>query len=221
MFLLPDLNARIARALTTIAHGEALAEGCARRQSALTVDRAWRAFLAEQARQEAHHAAFFTAGAKLFGGAPAVDRVVTRYERYRVRLETGLERGDWYDSLVGMQLVFEALGGAVLEAFERSPSPKVGLFAGLRRRIAREEDVHHAFGVRLLARSKTDAPAIAAIERAQEYRALGRELLDACIPLFADLGADCSDCVASFERRVAQALLDIKRVDGAAALRIA
>lgn len=213
MFVLPGRNERIARALLVIEAGERLAQSCAASQHVLAVamrlDHTTQSFLRDQVRQESVHANFFGAGARLFGGAEIPRQAATALDQYRSRLEDDLKHGTLVPSLIGMQCVFEALGECVLGAFDRSPSPKVRLFAEFRRRIAREEATHHAFGVRAvrLLLHGEEAECAHARSAACSYASLGEAILHSSVPLFADLGADCETCIAQYGTAV-QASID-------------
>lgn len=188
--------------------GERLAHSCAERQLGLAIqsrlDRSTQSFLREQARQESRHASYFGAGVRLFGGAAMPADPAAALGRYAERLDADLTRGALIASLIGMQCVFEALGESVLNAFEDSSSPKVKLFAEFRRRIAREEATHHAFGLRAVRLHLRAAPwqRPEAIDAARSYATLGEAILTSSLPLFADLGADCDACTGQFRAMV-------------------
>lgn len=213
MFVLPGRSQRIARALAMIEAGERLAQSCVARQielaAAAGASASTRSFLAGQLEQEGLHAGFFGAGARLFGGAPVPDEAARALERYRVHLAADLQRGTLTASLIGMQCVFEALGESVLNAFDRSHSPKVKLFAQFRHRIAREEATHHAFGLRTVRmQMATDEHARSRLPTVLDgYAELGQAILRDSLPLFADLGADCEACVAQYREMVQTALV--------------
>ena len=59
MVIHPHEKIPIARLLTFLAHGEQLANECAKAQAALALDSGSRRFLLSQARQEAAHAVVF------------------------------------------------------------------------------------------------------------------------------------------------------------------
>lgn len=212
MFALPGRSERIARALMVIEAGERLAQSCAERQLALArgmgLDAPTRSFLREQVRQESLHASFFGAGVRLFGGAQLPHHAAASLAQYRKRIDHDLAQSALTASLIGMQCVFEALGECVLGAFDRSPSPKVKLFAEFRHRIAREEATHHAFGVRAVrmrlarADSDTEGESTRARAAADSYAALGEAILQSSLPLFADLGADCATCLEQYRLMV-------------------
>lgn len=212
MFVLPGRSQQIARALAVIEAGERLAHSCVARQLELAVetgaDASTRSFLAGQLEQESVHASFFGAGARLFGGAAMPEDAARALEHYSAQLNADLTRGSLTASLIGMQCVFEALGESVLNAFDRSVSPKVKLFAEFRRRITREEATHHAFGLRAVRmRVATDENERACVPTLTEgYAALGHAILRDSLPLFADLGGDCEACVAQYRTMVQASL---------------
>lgn len=208
MYVLPGSNERIARALGVIEAGERLAQACVERQldlaRSLALDDATLAFLRDQARQESVHATFFGAGSRLFGGGAIPQEPASALGQYAHSLHAALDRGALLESLIGMQCVFEALGDCVLNAFERSPSPKVKLFAEFRRRIAREEATHHAFGLRAVRAHLVAEPwrAAEAFELTRSYVQRGDSILAGSLPLFADLGADCDACARQFRAMI-------------------
>ncbi|MBK9115329.1 MAG: hypothetical protein IPM22_06745 [Betaproteobacteria bacterium] len=192
--------------LRHLARGERIAERVAHRQAALAPDAPAARFLASQARQEAMHAAVFdAAAAALRVPADAIDDAP--YAAYEARLAAALDRGDFVASVVGTQVVLEALGDALLARLDRGLAAHGAGFVRLRRRIRAQEAAHHAFGRALLDRlvatgGATDA-AVGAHERA--YRQCALALLTAAEPMLRHFALTPATIAADLDARLAGA----------------
>lgn len=143
-------NRALVRLFATLAHGERLAMSSARRQARMVSERQASRFLMGQSRQEAMHAVLFQRVAEwLAPPSPPVD-IPPGFYRFERRMERALIAGDLPESLVGTQIVLEGLGGHILEQLNRGLDRKDIGFSRQRRVILRQEQAHHAFGLRLL-----------------------------------------------------------------------
>lgn len=190
--------------LRHLAHGERIAERVARRQAALAPDVRAARFLANQARQEAMHAAVFTAAAAALGvPAGAIDDAP--YAAYEAALHGALDGGDLVASVVGTQVVLEALGDALLERLDRGLAAHGAGFVRLRRRIRAQEAAHHAFGRALVgtlvARGVAGDETIAMHERTFRWHALA--LVDAAEPVLRHFALSPAVIAADLDARLA------------------
>ena len=183
--------------------GERIAERVARRQVALAPDARTARFLASQARQESMHAAVFTTAAAALGmPAGAIDDAP--YAVYEAALHGALDAGDLVASVVGTQVVLEALGDALLSRLDRGLAAHGAGFAWLRRRIRAQEAAHHAFGCELVsalvAHGAADRTVVAGHERAYRRRALA--LVDAAAPVLRHFALTPAAIAADLDARL-------------------
>lgn len=144
----------IARLLGFIEHGERLAHECASAQAELTSDAGMKRFLKDQARQEAMHARVFQ-GAITWLAPRHVKETppLPALEEYRALLTDALRRGDWFETLLGEQVILEGLGEAILTRIEEGLAKRRAPFGRLRRMLLHQEEAHHGFGRRVLERA--------------------------------------------------------------------
>lgn len=147
--LTPNQRQQAARLFAALAFGERLAHDCARRQSVLVACDRSRRFLRAQARQEMMHARLFeqAVAALAPGGKVAEPAALRAFGR---RLEQALERDDLSESLVASQVVLEGIGEQILVRLNHGLDRQGVGFARMRRMILRQEQSHHAFGLRML-----------------------------------------------------------------------
>jgi hypothetical protein len=150
MLIHPHEQVPIARLLTFLRHGEAIAHDCARRQARLVTDQS-RRFLSGQARQEAMHAVVFQSAIvwlapRHLGDVPFLPAL----EEYRRLLDEALERRDFYETILAEQVILEGLGEAILMRIEEGLKRRQAPFGRLRRMLLGQEEAHHRFGRRLL-----------------------------------------------------------------------
>lgn len=167
--------------------GEVVAEHIARRQAEHMNGRA-RVFLRGQARQEAFHAHVFSGAIRVLRPKGVASKSDQHMARYRLLLDDALDRGDVAESLVGQQVVLEALGEVLLSAVDRSIERRGLGFRRLRRIILAQERAHHAMGDRLLLAMLSDAPA----ER-DRLRAAAASYLSIVDDMYADNAGLLSD----------------------------
>ena len=167
--------------------GEIVAEHVARRQAKLTDGRA-RVFLRGQARQEAFHAHVFAGAIHVLRPRGVASNGEGHMARYRLLLDEALDRGDLAESLVGQQVVLEALGEVLLTAVDRGIERRGLGFRRLRRIILAQERAHHSMGDRLLLSMLRDAPA----ER-DRLRSAGANYLSIVEDMYADNAQLLSD----------------------------
>lgn len=209
MHLRPDEPQHVARLLGFLQHGEWLARDVAARQARLAAAPALRCFFATQSRQELFHAAVFQGavhwlaprGVKDIPGLPEL-------ERYRTLTEAAIARGDLAESVLALQVLFEALGDVAFEAIDTGIERRGGGFGRLRRVLRAQEQGHHAFGVRLLNQLAASADARRWLQqRAQDYLELVSGMLAGLDGLFVHFDEDPRDYLAGFRRRLPAWLL--------------
>lgn len=195
MLIRPGLKGQIAHALDVLMLGEQLAHECAQRQAPLAAAPNIRRFLALQARQERFHARIFR---QIVLALDPRARLATMdspagqaMARFRERLAADLQARDLPASLVGMQLVLEGVGAAMLKDIDHALGRRGDRFAALRHTLRRQEEAHHAFGLHTLERLTASQPELTPRLRvvARDYHQLGSTILSACDEAFHALGA--------------------------------
>jgi hypothetical protein len=193
MLVRPDERVPIARLLTFLEYGERLAHDCAKAQAALAVDEGQRRFLISQTRQEAAHAWVFQGAVawlapKHLGDSPFLPAL----EQYRALLEDALQRRDFPETLMAEQIILEGLGEAILARIEEGLAKRNAPLGHLRRILLHQEEAHHNFGRRMLARAfaaGATSPDHLRV-RAQEYLALTDRMVSTLGDLFESIGED-------------------------------
>lgn len=195
MLIRTDLKRQLAHALQVLLQGEQLAHECAQRQATLATAGNIRRFLALQARQERFHADVFrqivlaldSRAALATGDSPAC-RAMVQWQR---RLRADLDSCDLPSSMVGMQLVLEGVGAAILKDIDSALDRRGERFATLRRTLRRQEEAHHAFGVRTVERLAAAQPELTPRLRAaaSDYQHLSATVMSECDEVFQALGA--------------------------------
>ena len=188
--------------LRHLARGERVAQRIAAQQAEFAPDSHAARFHRAQARQEAMHARLFDLAAARFD-APALDVRDCPYERYAGRLATAVDRRDYADTIVGAQVVLEALGDALLERLDAGIARHGGGFGAIRRLLRAQEAAHHAFGL-----ARVEAYARSG-ERRSELRILARDYLalaDAMIasgaPALEHFGVPANEIAQSMRARL-------------------
>jgi hypothetical protein len=192
----------LARAATLLEAAERLAGRAASGQAAIAHEAGAVRFLVAQARQEAFHARVFaTAAAALAPGPRVAHPGGQALAAYAARLDRDLEADDLWAAVVGIQVILEALGRAVLEELEGRLVGYLPALAPLHRVLARQEAAHHAFGVRRVREAVASAELSAPRRRAaaDDYRALAGGLLAAGAETLAALGDSPAPYTARFE----------------------
>ena len=193
MLIHPSEKIPIARLLTFLAHGEQLANECAKAQAALALDSGSRRFLLSQARQEAAHAIVFQGAIgwlapRHLGDAPFLPAL----EEYRQRLNDALARKDLLETFLAEQVILEGLGEAILTRIEEGLAKRAAPFGRIRRILLQQEEAHYGFGCRMLERAiaddRTDAEALR--RRAQDYLVLTDRMVLALSDLFESIAED-------------------------------
>ena len=193
MVIHPHEKIPIARLLTFLAHGEQLANECAKAQAALALDSGSRRFLLSQARQEAAHAVVFQGAIawlapRHLGDAPFLPAL----EEYRKKLNDALGRQDLFETFLAEQVILEGLGEAILTRIEEGLAKRAAPFGRLRRILLQQEEAHHGFGRRMLERAiaegRTDAETIR--RRAQDYLGLTDRMVLTLSDLFESIAED-------------------------------
>ena len=165
MVIHPSEKIPIARLLTFLAHGEQLANKCAKAQAALALDSGSRRFLLSQARQEAAHALVFQGAIGWLAPRHLADApFLPALEEYRKKLNDALGRQDLLETFLAEQVILEGLGEAILTRIEEGLAKRAAPFGRIRRILLQQEEAHHGFGRRMLERAiaddRTDAEAL-------------------------------------------------------------
>ncbi len=204
MHLRPDESRQIARLFGFLQHGEWLARDVAARQAQLAPDPLAKRFFAAQSRQETFHAAVFQGVVHWLAPRGVPPPLPNALAGYRARVEDALARGDLAESLLALQVTFEALGDVVLEAIDAGIARRGGGFERLRRVLRTQEQAHHAFGVRALERHFEAVPDLSARLRAPalDYAELVRDVLHGLGGVFADFRQDPADHWRRFRQRL-------------------
>ena len=199
---------RIHQLLDVARAGEVLAHDVALRLVTRVADPADAGFLMRQAGQERGHARVFAAAGAMLGRCPGRDgdKLMRPFRR---ALEADLDTGRVDAAVVGLHLVLEALGSEVVGRINLDLHGLGRAFAPVRRALLAQEDAHHVFGIRYIARSlRTDPQRRPAIDAAAtQYVALARTLLEDCDALFSLSRATPADYLGLVRGRVADALV--------------
>jgi hypothetical protein len=203
MLVRPDEKAPIARLLTFLEHGERMAQDCAVRQAAAVADERAARFLRSQARQEAVHAYVFQGAIawlapRHLGDAPFLPAL----DEYRRKLDGALARRDLYETFMAEQIILEGLGEAILHRIEDGLARRDAPWGRIRRILLRQEEAHHAFGVRMIERAiregRTDVQELT--RTAQDYLALTRTMVLTLADLFETIDEDPAAWAADVQR---------------------
>lgn len=195
MLIRTGLKRQLAHALQVLLQGEQLAQECAQRQATLATGANIRRFLALQARQERFHAEVFRQivlaldprAALTPADSPACRAMI----QFRQRLSADLDARDLPSSLVGMQIVLEGAGAAILKDIDDALDRRGERFAALRRTLRRQEEAHHAFGLHALKRLTASQPELTPrlCAAASDYQRLSAAVMSGCDEAFQALGA--------------------------------
>ncbi len=202
-----DERLPLARLLKFMELGERLAQSCATSQALLARDASTRRFFRRQARHEALHAAVFQA---------ASDRLASRHlgsppcfgplDLYRRAIEQAVFRGDLAETLMGQQVILEGLGEVILRRMEVGLAKREAGFTRLRRTLLRQEEEHHAFGLRALegAIASGEASKDVLKIRGREYIELATSLIVRTQDMLSEIHEDAADLTAEFKARLPQ-----------------
>ena len=138
--------------LRHLARGERVARRVAGRQAQLATDPRMIRFFRSQARQEHMHALVFDGFARALG-APPFGEGHDPYRAYELQLDGAADRGDLLETVLGTQIVLEALGEMMLARLDRGIARRGDIFSRLRRRVMTQEAAHHAFGEAVVAQT--------------------------------------------------------------------
>lgn len=195
MLVRPDERVPIARLLRFLEQGERLAHDCAKAQAALAPEAGMRRFLLGQARQESYHAVVFQGVIawlvpRNLGSCPMLQPL----ERYRALVEEAIHQGNFAETLLAEQIILEGLGEAILKRIEAGLVKRNAPFGRLRRILLHQEEAHHGFGHRALARAiasgETSPEALRS--RGQEYLALTDAMVTTLSDPFESIDEDPS-----------------------------
>lgn len=190
--------------LRHLAQGERVAQRAATRQATLAPTARLSRFLRSQARQEQSHALIFDGFACALGAAP-LDLRHCPYRAYADRLDAAVDRGDFLDSVIGTQVVLEALGELLLARLDRGIGRHGNHLRRLRRRILAQEATHHAFGTAILAAARAAGHATDDVTRISvgHYATLAARLIEAGAPALEHFGVSEGELRAELERSLA------------------
>lgn len=192
MVIAPDEKRSAARLFALLRSGERVAEDIARRQSKLVEDRLVQRFFRSQARQEAFHTHVFQGAIHFLSPRGVPDRDLPAMRDFRTLLDDAVGRGDFAESLLGQQVILEAVGEVLLAAIDRGLQQRGLGFRRLRRVILAQEAAHHATGDRLLNNALADDPNVKTrlAQRASAYLELVDDMFADGAPLFAAFNQD-------------------------------
>ena len=188
--------------LRHLACGERIAERIAGRQVALAPDARAARFFRSQARQERLHARVFdTAAGWLYAGS---DVPRAPYDAYELRLQRQAEHGDYAATVIGTQIVLEALGEVLLARLECGLARSGARFRILRRMMLAQEVTHHAFGraavASMLEGGTLAAPLLDANVAA--YRRLAQPMIAAATPVLRHFALTTDDIASDLDTRL-------------------
>ncbi len=170
----------LARLLQFIELGEHIAHECAHSQAELAPDRGTHDFLKKQARQEAIHAHTFHTAIKWISPRHVGPSPFTQpFRHYQHLIESALNRGDFYETILAEQVILEGLGEVTLNKLERGLLKRQAPFQRMRRVFLQQEEAHHGFGMRILERAlaKQDISESYLQERAHDYLTLAESMV--------------------------------------------
>ena len=189
--------------LLHLACGERIAERIAGRQAALAPDARAARFFRSQARQERLHARVFHAAGGFLHAAPC-DVPRDPYDAYEQRLQHAADRGNYPETVIGTQIVLEALGEVLLARLERGLARSGAGFRVLRRMMLAQESTHHAFG-RTAVVSMLEAGTLAARvidAHIAAYRRLARPMIAAAAPVLRHFALTADDIGSDLDARL-------------------
>ena len=195
MWVRPDEKVPIARLLTFLEYGERMAQDCATKQSEAVGDVRAARFLKTQARQEGLHACLFQGAIawlapRHVGDAPFLPAL----DAYRRKLDEAFARRDLYETFLAEQIILEGLGEAILTRIEAGLAKRGAPFGRLRRVLLQQEEAHHAFGERMIARAASAGEAdLGDLSRkAEDYLALTESMVLSLADLFETIDEDAA-----------------------------
>lgn len=189
--------------LRHLAQGERVAQQASARQAAIAPTPRIARFLRSQARQERTHAMLFDSFARALGAAPLALRECP-YRAYSARVGAAADRGDFLETVVGTQIVLEALGEILLARLDHGIARRGDALRRLRRRILAQEATHHAFGVAIVAAALEPGSATRDAVRghAHRYSAFAARLIDAGAPALGYFGVTATALRAELAGRL-------------------
>lgn len=195
MFIAPDEKRNAARLFALLRSGERVAEDIARKQRALVDNPFDQRFFRSQARQEAFHAHVFQGAIHFLSPRGVAHRELPAMRRFHGLLDDATCRADFAETLLGQQVILEAVGEVLLEAVDSGLQRRGLGFRKLRRVILAQEAAHHAAGERLLNERLAADPdlKLRLANRATGYLELVDDLFAYGAPLFAAFAQDADE----------------------------
>jgi len=184
----PEVRRQATRLFVALEYGEQLAHRCALQQARWINNKRARRFLQVQALQEAAHAHFYRCAAdRLLPGHH--EQVPVSLQRYGARLQQAIDHNDLCDSLMGSQIVLEGFGEQIISRLNRGMDNQGVGFKRLRRILLRQEQSHHAFGLRILQQqADTSAAVVKRLpELASDYLLQVQNILNEMADVFVSL----------------------------------
>jgi len=185
---------QVARLFVALEYGEQLAHQCALYQFTALENKQAQAFLQAQARQEAEHASLF---------AMAIDWLTPKHaytvpsalQRFGQRLLAAQARNDLSECLIASQIILEGFGEQILLHLNRGMDNYNIGFKQQRHLILRQEQSHHAFGLKVLASQLDSGQTTPARVHAltQDYLHLIQQVTDEMGDIFAALDEDAQE----------------------------
>ena len=145
----PEQKRQASRLFVALEYGEQLAHDCAIYQSRIVTIPKMRRFLRAQAMQESVHATLFRQAAEWLTPKHQDDAPSALHE-FGARLRMALDKNDLTESLLASQIVLEGFGEQILLRLNRGMDNHNIGFKRMRGLILRQEQSHHAFGLRTL-----------------------------------------------------------------------
>jgi hypothetical protein len=189
--------------LRHLERGERIAQRIAGRQVALAPDTRAARFFRSQARQEGLHARVFDTAARWLHAAPG-ELPRDPYDAYEQHLQRAADRGDYAETVVGTQIVLEALGEVLLARLEGGLARHGAGFGMLRRMMLAQEAAHHAFGqaavASMLGAGTLTVPVIDA--HTAGYRRLAQPMIAAAAPVLRHFVLSVDDIAGDLDARL-------------------
>lgn len=187
--------------LRHLGRGERIAQRVALRQVELAPDARASRFFKSQARQESQHALVFETGADWLD-APRQGDLASAHVAYETELDHAVGQRDFRATVVGTQIVLEALGEILLARLDRGLDRHGAGLRGLRRRILAQEAAHHAFGEALARRWQCEDARRLRLETGR-FRVLAGRLIDSGAETMRGFAVPASTIRAELDARLA------------------
>lgn len=201
-------NYRVARLLRVLSEGERVASNVANLQSkylATSQPRVAKFFRNQSKQERFHHGVFSFAERWITPKGTSVVGESRIFDRFERELTNSISNGDFDHSVMGLQIVLEALGDSFLDTIDaRMEERNMGLDT-LRRMIRFQEQAHQDFGARYFEKNCHHYQALGSqrlLSAAQTQVSIIHELVDAIDIDLEALGLDSNTYATSVEKAV-------------------